>query len=296
MNVKLLLPIGLVLLLGACVKEPQADFSLEAPSQAAPVKVQCINQSINADSYAWDFGDGHTSTEENPAHEYRKFGEMMVVLRAYKDQEVSVDSMLINIPEPPRRHAVIETNYGNIQIELSNRTPLHRDNFIKLAEQSFYDSLLFHRVIQGFMIQGGDPLSRNAEPGEALGAGDPGYTIPAEFDEALVHVRGALATARTGDQVNPQKASSGSQFYIVQGQPVSASMLSQLQQYKGRTYSPEQVAAYSQNGGAPMLDWDYTVFGHVVEGLDVVDKIAAVAVDPNARPLEDVRMRVRMLD
>ena len=159
---------------------------------------------------------------------------------------------------------VIHTEFGDMKGVLYNETPKHRDNFEKLAKAGFYDGLLFHRVIMGFMIQGGDPLSKTAKAGQALGMGDNGYTIPAEFNTKLTHKRGALAAARTE---NPAKASSGCQFYIVQ---------------------PEK--------GAHFLDNNYTVFGEVTDGLDVIDKIAAAQKDQADRPLKDIKMTVKIVD
>lgn len=191
------------------------------------------------------------------------------------------------------RYALIETEYGNMKVMLYNTTPKHRDNFVKLAKEGYYDDLLFHRIVSNFMIQGGDPDSRNAAPGAMLGMGGPGYQIDAEIGSP--HLKGALAAARMGDQVNPTKASSGSQFYIVQGQPVDDNVLSGLEQQKGIRYSPEQRQLYREIGGAPFLDGDYTVFGEVVEGLDVLDKIAAVPTAPSERPLQDVKMKVKLV-
>jgi cyclophilin family peptidyl-prolyl cis-trans isomerase len=159
---------------------------------------------------------------------------------------------------------VIHTEFGDMKGILYNETPKHRDNFVKLAKSGFYDGLLFHRVIMGFMIQGGDPTSKNAKAGQRLGGGDPGYTIPAEFNPALKHDRGALAAARTE---NPEKVSSGSQFYIVQ---------------------PEK--------GTHFLDMNYTVFGKITEGLDVIDKIASAPKDASDRPLKDIKMTVKIVD
>ena len=180
------------------------------------------------------------------------------------------------------------TNMGTLKIKLYDNTPQHRDNFIKLVEQGFYDSVLFHRVIPSFMIQGGDPDSKGAPAGKMLGMGGPGYTVPAEFVETNLHLKGALAAARTGDQMNPTKASSGSQFYIVQGQSLSDGMLDQIETMKKFKYTPEQRALYKEKGGTPFLDRDYTVFGELVEGFDVLDKIAAVARDRGDRPTQDV--------
>jgi cyclophilin family peptidyl-prolyl cis-trans isomerase len=162
---------------------------------------------------------------------------------------------------------VIHTEFGDMKGILYNETPKHRDNFVKLAKSGFYDGLLFHRVIMGFMIQGGDPTSKTAKAGQRLGGGDPGYTIPAEFNPALKHKRGALAAARTSDDVNPTKASSGSQFYIVQ---------------------PEK--------GTHFLDMNYTVFGEITDGFDVIDKIASAPKDAGDRPLKDIKMTVKIVD
>jgi cyclophilin family peptidyl-prolyl cis-trans isomerase len=159
---------------------------------------------------------------------------------------------------------VIHTEFGDMKGILYNETPKHRDNFVKLAKSGFYDGLLFHRVIMGFMIQGGDPQSKNAKAGQPLGMGDPGYTIPAEFNANLKHKRGALAAARTE---NPEKKSSGSQFYIVQ---------------------PDK--------GAHFLDMNYTVFGEITEGFDVIDKIASAPKDQSDRPLKDIKMTVKIIE
>lgn len=192
-----------------------------------------------------------------------------------------------------RTKALIETDMGNITIELYNTTPEHRDNFIKLAKEGFYDGLLFHRVINGFMVQGGDPQSKDAAPGARLGSGGPGYTVKAEI--GAPHFKGTLAAARTGGPSNPEKRSSGSQFYLVQGKPQTAQNISMTEKQKGIKYSEEQVAKYLKLGGTPGLDMDYTVFGEIVEGLEVVDKIATVAKDGSDRPLEDVKMKVKLL-
>ena len=190
---------------------------------------------------------------------------------------------------------LISTSHGDIKLALYNETPKHRDNFIKLVKTGFYDSTLFHRVIETFMIQGGDPDSKKAEPNQMLGNGGPGYTIPAEFDTNLIHKRGALAAARQGDGVNPTKASSGSQFYIVQGKKYSKKDLEKMCKRTGVTYTEEQAKVYESEGGTPMLDMSYTVFGEVIEGFDVIDKIAAVAKGRADRPKEDVKMTMKIV-
>ena len=247
---------------------------------------------------------------------------------------------------PAERMVLISTDFGDMKVKLYNETPQSRDNFIKMVEKGFYDSLLFHRVIQGFMIQGGDPESKHAAPGVMLGNGDVGYTIPAEFNDSLYHKKGALCAARTE---NPEKAGSACQFYIVQGKPISGEELDRqeqsinngsrmqtafqqvinqpenmelkttfmrLQQTNQRDslntliqttiqpminakmkpfkYTETQREVYKTKGGTPMLDQNYTVFGEVVEGLDVIDKIAAVKTSSD-RPLTDVRMKMKMI-
>ncbi|MCK9203607.1 MAG: peptidylprolyl isomerase [Bacteroidales bacterium] len=184
---------------------------------------------------------------------------------------------------------VIHTDLGDMTGILYNETPKHRDNFVKLVNSGFYNGLLFHRIISGFMIQGGDPDSKNAKPGQQLGAGGPGYTVPAEFNKDFIHKKGALSAARQGDQVNPAKASSGSQFYIVQGKKVPSAQL-------GANYTAEQKKIYETVGGTPFLDGQYTVFGEITNGLDVIDKIAAVQKDSHDRPITDIKMTVKIVE
>ena len=233
------------------------------------------------------------------------------------------------------------TKYGDMHAVLYDETPKHKENFIKLVKDGYYDSLLFHRVIENFMIQGGDPNSRNAQPGEQLGVGGPDYTIDAEFVQKYHHKKGALSAARQGDNVNPKKASSGSQFYIVQGQVYTEEDLTidmqklgmmcqramqlndSLAQYFTTIYQnggsqayaaavidmkdslkaitnmdyrrdmlPERVKDYTTIGGAPHLDDEYTVFGEVIDGLDVIDKIAAAQTDQADRPIEDIAFTI----
>lgn len=257
---------------------------------------------------------------------------------------ISISSILFAGDKPKKEtHVLIKTTFGDIIIKLYNETPKHRDNFIKLVKKGTYDSLLFHRVIQNFMIQGGDPDSRRAEAGKMLGEGDVGYTIPAEFVPSLYHKKGVIAAARNGDLENPTLASSGCQFYIVQGKVFTDSTLMLMgnriakqqisnevmkipankllrerilkNQMEGRMDSVQMLSArfrpqqdslfaargthkfseqarndYKTIGGTPHLDGAYTVYGEVVEGMDIVEKIAAVKVDANARPLSDVRI------
>ena len=209
---------------------------------------------------------------------------------------ISFSQQEVKIKKKDRRKDVeLVTNYGNIVLRLNDSAPLHRDNFIRLVKTGYYDSVLFHRVINRFMIQSGDPESKHAEKGQPLGNGGPKYTIPAEFRVTLFHRKGVLAAARDGDDVNPEKASSGSQFYIVQGKKFTDAGLDSVETYrlKGRKIPDDQREVYKTIGGTPHLDQGYTVFGEVVSGLDVVDSIAAVPTSKDEdrdRPLEDVRI------
>ncbi len=190
----------------------------------------------------------------------------------------------------------ISTEYGDMIVLLYDDTPKHRDNFIKLTKEGYYNGTLFHRVIKDFMIQGGDPDSKNAKPGQRLGMGGPGYTIPAEFNPEHIHKKGALAAARKGDQMNPEKRSSGSQFYIVEGKKYSAPELNNMTKRTHAIYTPGQIKTYQTIGGTPFLDMQYTVFGEVIEGLDVIDKIASVKTGAGNRPVKDIRMTVTLFD
>lgn len=195
--------------------------------------------------------------------------------------------------KPKHQYVKISTAKGEVVVRLYNETPLHRDNFIKLAKAGFYNGTLFHRVIKSFMIQGGDPNSKTAKPDSVLGNGDVGYTIPAEFRDSLFHKKGVLAAARNN---NPAKASSGCQFYIVQGKVFTDSLLNLTETNRLKFKLPEwQRQVYQSVGGAPHLDQNYTVYGEVVKGLEMVDFIAEVTTDKNNRPKEDIKMMVSVL-
>ncbi len=244
--------------------------------------------------------------------------------------------------ESSEKMVLIKTKFGDMKVKLYNETPKHRDNFLKLTREGFYNDLLFHRVIKNFMIQGGDPQSKGASSRKQLGGGDVGYEIPAEFDPNFFHKKGALAAARMGDDVNPEKKSSGCQFYIVQGKAYNIPTLNKMEekqktqlvqaeankitkqrqkemqrlQKEGKTdsilivkneivkqaesqvdpeaykFSSEQRTAYTTIGGTPFLDRAYTVFGEVVEGLNVIDSIANVKTAPGDRPLEDIKFQI----
>lgn len=246
---------------------------------------------------------------------------------------------------------LIETSYGKMKIKLFEETPLHKANFLKLANEKVFDSLLFHRVINGFMIQGGDLLSKYAKPGDSLGHGDMGYSVPAEFNTKLIHKKGRLAAARESDDINPKFESSASQFYIVMGKKRTLEDLKKYEERINKThftncarafmktdegkklklnynrlksenkldsaelvnkeieehikkehlktpeykFNAEQILAYTTFGGTPHLDGTYTVFGEIIEGLEVIDKIAAAKTDDRDRPLEDIRMKITII-
>ena len=261
------------------------------------------------------------------------------------DCQTSKKNNKMNKPTP---QVQISTSFGDIVVKLYDETPAHRDNFLKLAREGMYDGTLFHRVIKGFMIQGGDPDSKNAAPGQQLGSGDVGYTLPAEFVyPTYYHKRGVLSAARQADQVNPERRSSGCQFYIVWGEVYTPEQLQQFEarqnQSRGQQifdelaqqhidsiramydrndqqglmalqnklvaetekrlktepgfhFTEEQVKAYTTVGGTPHLDSQYTVCGEVVSGLDVVEKIQLAATDSRDRPLEDIKMTVKVLE
>lgn len=204
-------------------------------------------------------------------------------------QSVATDSV--------EHEVLLETTKGNIRVKLYNDTPLHRDNFLKLVNQGFYNGLLFHRIIPDFMIQAGDSASRHAQPGQMLGDSPEPYTIPAEIHYPLhFHRRGALAAAREGDEVNPQRASSASQFYIVTGSIFTDDQLDVVQErldsvtHNQVKLTPKIKEVYRTFGGSPHLDGQYTVFGEVVEGFDVTDQIQWAGRDENNRPFDDIRI------
>lgn len=274
--------------------QPTADFECTSQVKKAFANIYFKNTSKKATEYTWDFGDGGNSTETSPTHKYSAAGTYEVKLTAIKGKKQNEKTMTIEIGAPEHCMVEIETPYGKMTAILYDQTPLHRDNFLKLVGQSYYDSLLFHRVIHSFMVQGGDPGSK--VPGTQLGSGGPGYTIPAEFNPALAHVKGTLAAARLSDAVNPDKRSSGSQFYIVQGRPVDPHSLTRIESSKGFNYPKEVIEKYERLGGTPFLDMDYTVFGEIISGLDVLDKIASAPTDPHDRPKEDIWMKIKVVN
>jgi len=217
------------------------------------------------------------------------FGLIFLSISTFAQQNVKLKK------KDRKRDIELVTSDGTIRLRLYDSTPLHRDNFLRLVKSHYYDSVLFHRVIRNFMIQSGDPESKRAVAGQPLGNGGPGYTIPAEFRVTLYHKKGVLAAAREGDNVNPQKASSASQFYIVQGRKFTDHELDSVEvvRLKGYRIPEAHREIYRTIGGTPQLDQNYTVFGEVVSGMDVVDRIAGSATSKGRdrdRPLDDIRI------
>lgn len=283
--------IGLVLLAVSSCARPIPRFTWTGET-TAPARIYFDNQSEKAETFSWDFGDGNRSTDTVPTHRFVLSGRYPVTLSVQLKNKTRTLTQMIDIKAPEKCLVEIETEFGTMLAELYNDTPLHQENFLKLAQEGFFNDLLFHRVIDGFMIQGGDPDSKNAPAGKALGMGGPGYTVPAEFVAERIHIKGALAAARTQ---NPEKRSSGSQFYIVQGSPLTAEQLDMMEARKGIRYGTPQREAYLELGGTPFLDGEYTVFGQVVEGLEVIDSITAQETDPRDRPTRDIKMKIRVI-
>ena len=215
-------------------------------------------------------------------------GSVLLLTRDSEDTEPTIEQTV-------NADVILSTEFGDLKIRLYDETPEHKANFLKLASKGFYDDTLFHRVIRDFMIQGGDPDSKTAVPGQPLGMGGPGYTLPAEIKAEIRHKKGALSAARQSDAVNPEKRSSGSQFYVVQGRTFTDEQLDRFESQKGISYTTEEREMYKTLGGTPHLDNDYTVFGEVVAGLDVIDIIAAQATAPGDRPITDIKMTVTVI-
>lgn len=217
----------------------------------------------------------------------------------YRIQIILLFAFLVAFPsqllsQKAAHTVLIETSKGNMKCILYEETPMHADNFVKLVNEGFYDGLLFHRVIRDFMIQTGDPNSVNTHTGAMLGQGGPGYHVPAEFHPDLYHRKGVLAAARQGDHHNPNRFSNGSQFYIVQGKKMTDAELDGMEKAGGHiSFTNEQRMYYKNMGGTPHLDYAYTVFGEVIEGLEIINIIASVPVDNMDRPLEDIKI-IRM--
>ncbi len=235
-----------------------------------------------------------TTTKESDSSTTNIDGRQTIVRKAPNLTEVVPDTIRLE-PDPYSALVEMETKFGIMKIELFFDAENHRANFLKLAKAQYYDSLMFHRVIKNFMAQGGDPNSRLAKEGQRLGSGGPAYKQDAEIGQHYYHIKGALAAARQPDEMNPDKKSSGAQFYIVHGSGVSPIQLDKNERKYDIIYTEKQRKLYYKLGGAPQLDMEYTVFGRVYEGFEVIDSICHSETDGYARPREDIRMKVRVV-
>jgi len=288
---------ALTVLLSSCSSKTLNILYQQEEGQAAPASFDFYTTDTECTDLEWEMGDGTVVMDSSATHTYYLSGTYTVTLKGKKGNKIKQVKKQVYVDAPDKCLVKIETSYGTMIAELYDKTPKHRDNFIKLAEEGYYQDLLFHRVISGFMIQGGDPNSRGASPDSRLGTGGPGYQVDAEITEELAHVKGALAAARIGGPANPMKKSSGSQFYIVQGRPQQEAVLKNMQRQKNITLNEAQLAKYLEVGGTPQLDMDYTVFGEVVEGLEVVDIICNLPKNKSLgdRPVEDVKMKISIV-
>lgn len=216
---------------------------------------------------------------------------------------IGMMGMSFSVNENEEKMVIIATSFGDMKLKLYNETPIHRDNFIKLVMDEYYNGTLFHRVIKDFMIQGGDPESKGAAAGQHLGKGGPGYTLPAEINHGFIHKKGALCAARKGDASNPEYVSNGSQFYIVEGRVLDANMVLSMEQRRNSNlpedqqwhYTDDQVHTYTTLGGIPHLDGTYTIFGEMTEGFDVIDAISVAQTDKMSRPIVDIPMEIMII-
>lgn len=267
---------------------PVADFSFDINKDVIPVRINFDNKSQKSDSFEWKINDEIISNQRSIDYFFKQSGRHIVTLTALKGKKKTTVSKEIITKAPEDCLLLLTTTEGDMIIKLYNNTLIHQDNLVKLSEDNFYTGILFHRVIDGFMIQAGDPQSKNATSGQRLGGGDLPYTLPKEINKENFHFKGALAAARMGDQANPDRRSSASQFYIVHGEPVTESQLNQIELKFGFKYPEAARKKYLEFGGSPQLDMNYTVYGEVIEGLDVIDKIATTKTDNGNRPMTNV--------
>ena len=267
---------------------PMADFTFEEKENTIPAKIKFNNKSQKSQSFEWKINDQMIANTKDSDYTFKKSGRYTIELTAQKGKKKTTVSKEVIMKAPEECLVLLSTSEGDILLKLYNNTLLHQDNLIKLLEENFYRDVLFHRVIEGFMIQAGDPQSKNATSGQRLGAGDLPYTINKEINKENFHFKGALAAARMGDQANLEKRSSASQFYIVHGEPVSESQLNDIELKFGFKYPEKVRQKYLEFGGAPQLDMNYTVYGEVIKGIEVVDKIATTKTDNSNRPSTNI--------
>ncbi|NNE26446.1 MAG: peptidylprolyl isomerase [Saprospiraceae bacterium] len=279
-----LLFILLVGLLGAC-KAPTAMFEYRLEDGSVPTSVQAQNLSTNASSYEWSLNDSLISQAEDVDFQITGSGRYELSLKAIENDKEDILSKSFIVEAPQNCRVQMVTSLGTMVFELYEDTPIHLDNFIDLIERGYYNGIAFHRVMQSFMIQAGDNNTRIE--GRKFEFED---QIPAEINEKYIHHKGALAAARMPDEVNPERASSGTQFYIVHGRSLDDDQIENYDVTRQVPYTPDQRELYKANGGAPQLDGAYTIFGFLIDGEEVIDAIAGVETNDRDRPLEDVRI------
>lgn len=268
--------------MSACAK-PISNFKTHPGDLIAPTTINFKNLSTDSESYVWKIDSEVVSGSTDLNHLFLSSGRHTIELISTKGSKQSISQQEIIIEAPTQCLVYILTNYGPLVVTLNDQTPIHRDNFLELVNSSFYDGIKFHRIINGFMIQAGDPNTNTASqkikhPKE----------IKEEINNDLLHYKGALAAARLPDNVNPTKASSGTQFYIVEGQKLSEKAIEEYGYSRLKDYTEEQKAQYLKDGGAPQLDGKYTVFGQLIDGFETLEKISDVSTDKNNKPIEPV--------
>lgn len=268
--------------LTSCSK-PIADFVIISENASVPSELKLENNSEGADAFIWKINGEVVSDSVDYSQNIYESGRYTIELIAQKGSQKKSNQKEIVFSAPQECLVLMKTSVGDLLLELSELTPNHRDNFLKLVESSYYDGIIFHRVIDGFMIQAGDNSLRKS--------GDVPFSsqkIDKEFRQELIHKKGALAAARMPDNINPNKQSSPTQFYIVKGTAQSESSVRNYEAGKLNDYSNEQIQAYLDYGGAPQLDGEYTIFGQLIDGFDVLDKISATNTDNRDKPIEDI--------
>lgn len=266
---------------------PSASFEVGVYEPIVPVSIMLKNTSEDADSCYWDFGNGFSSSDVHPDVRYMFSGSYTITLKTFRGKKSSVYTEKIHLNAPDKCLINMETNYGHMTFELFNETPVHRDHFLSLIHKGYYEGIHFHRVIRGFVVQAGDEKTRSRKKSHYdIKEG----TLPSEIVEGMYHTRGALAMARQPDQVNPEKKSSSTQFYIVHGGPVSEGTLEDYEIEKDILYPEEIKKLYKNPGGSPQLDKEYTIFGHLIDGYDVLDKIAQASTDTQDKPISIIEI------
>jgi cyclophilin family peptidyl-prolyl cis-trans isomerase len=278
------------ILLSSCAK-PVVDFVTKGEGVQVPAKVRFENTTLSAERFEWDFGDGHSSNEVSPSHRYITSGKYTVSLTAYKKGKKQTTKKQVSLSSPENCLVELSTSLGDITLLLYDATPRHREHFLDMAQKGIIDSTLFHRVINGFMIQGGDLATKpklDAETRKRDLLFSQAKLYP-ELVDTLIHEKGALAAARMPDNINPQKLSSPTQFYIVHGTTLNESMINK-NAGTNTALSKELIQRYLKNGGSPQLDGEYTIFGKVIYGIEVVDKIANTPTNQDDKPIKDIKI------